>query len=200
MAAGDVAIFDRFARYYDRLMPAADAVELGRALDVADRPLSVLVDVGGGSGRAAQALNVDERIVIDAARGMATQASTNGLPAIQGDASRLPLADRSVDAITVVDALHHMYDWERVFTEAYRVLRPGGVLAISDFDPTTVLGRGLAIGERLVGFDSQFESPQSICRRLEAVGFETLVVDAGFGYTVAGLVPKQENKNRSTES
>ncbi|MFW6435944.1 MAG: hypothetical protein ACOCY1_06135, partial [Halovenus sp.] len=77
------------------------------------------------------------------------------------------------------------------------VLRPGGVVVISDFDPTTILGRGLVVAEHLVGFDSRFLSPESLCRRLEAVGFETVVVDDGFGYTVAGIEPKREDKSHS---
>lgn len=197
MASGDVAVFDRFARYYDFVMPGAKATQLGRALDLADRPIDRLVDLGGGTGRAAQALSADERIVLDAARGMLERALRHDLACVQGDASRLPLTNDSVDAITIVDALHHMFDWEDVFAEAFRALRPGGVFVISDFDPTTLLGRGLVAAEHLVGFESRFLSPEQLCERLEAVGFETVVLDTGFGYTVAGLVPKQEGRNHS---
>jgi ubiquinone/menaquinone biosynthesis C-methylase UbiE len=195
MVAGDVAAFDRFARWYALCMPAARADYLARAIGLADRPVERLVDLGGGPGRAASALEADERFVVDAAGGMVRQARRNDLLALQGDAGRLPLDDGTLDAITITDALHHMYDWDRVVTESWRTLRPGGVLAISDFDPTTLAGRALERGERWFGFDSRFAPPDRLCGRLESAGFETHVVDDGFAYTVAGVVPEREGKN-----
>lgn len=191
MDTGDVAVFDRFARVYELVMPGAKATDLSRGIDLATRPVELLVDVGGGTGRAARALTVDQRLVLDASRGMLKQSP---LAAINGDAGRLPLAAESVDAITIVDALHHMYDWEAVFAEAFRVLAPGGVIVISDFDPTTLPGRALVAGERLVGFESRFAPPERLRRQLEEAGFETHLVDGGFGYTVAGVARKRESK------
>jgi len=198
VGAGDVRMFDRFARVYDLVMPGADATKLGRALDGGDRPVDRLLDLGGGTGRAARALDVEQRIVLDAAGGMVRRAHDHGLPAVQADGARLPLVAESVDGVTIVDALHHIHGWDSLFEEVFRVLRPGGVLAISDFDPTTLLGRALVAGEHLIGFESQFASVDELCDRLERAGFETFVVDDGFAYTVAGVVPKRENKSRST--
>jgi len=191
MSTGDVATFDRFARYYDLFMPGAKATDLSRGLDAATRSVERLVDVGGGTGRAAQALGVQQRVVLDASSGMLAQAT---LPSVQADAGQLPLATDSIDAITIVDALHHIHGWDAVFEEAFRVLAPGGVLVISDFDPTTLPGRLLVAGERLVGFDSAFASPERLRQDLEAVGFETHLPSGGFGYTVAAVVPKHEGK------
>ena len=81
-----------------------------------------------------------------------------------------------------------MADPERVFAAARRVLRPGGVLLIREFDPTTLRGRGLVAAEHLVGFDSGFWAPGTLRDRLAAAGFEASVVERGFGYTVAGAV------------
>jgi SAM-dependent methyltransferase len=44
----------------------------------------------------------------------------------QVDAQALPFADRSVGALVLFDVLHHLPAPARFFTEAVRVLRPGG--------------------------------------------------------------------------
>lgn len=193
MAIGDVATFDRFARAYDVLMPSARRSKLDTAFERAERPIGRLLDVGGGPGRAARATDINSRVVVDPARGMVGQAQAHGIGAVQGDGSRLPVRSRSVDAIVVSDALHHIADQRGVLQEAYRVLRPGGVLVIREFDPTTLRGRALVAAERVWGFNSTFASPDALRADVEAVGFDGAVIERGFGYTVVGVRPESGN-------
>ena len=51
---------------------------------------------------------------------------------IRGDASRLPLGDRSADLVLSVEAISHYFDVGAFLDECARVLRPGGVLLVSD--------------------------------------------------------------------
>lgn len=49
---------------------------------------------------------------------------------IQLDMTKLNLADDSVDALVSVFALEHLYDFDAVFAEQQRVLKPGGRLLL----------------------------------------------------------------------
>lgn len=196
----DVGAFDRLARLYDLAMPSADRRVLARGLSAAERDVERVLDVGGGSGRAARALREppDERpgspeaagrdfVVVDAAPGMLSVARRHGLPAVCGDAGRLPFRDASVDAVVIVDALHHFLDRRAAVADAAAVLRPGGVLVVREVDPTTVLGRVVVAAERALGFDSSFLPPDELAALLAEVGLAPAVPDRGFGYTVVGV-------------
>lgn len=50
----------------------------------------------------------------------------------RADAKRLPLADRSCDAVVSNSIVHHLPRPERLFAEAVRVVRPGGLLFVRD--------------------------------------------------------------------
>jgi SAM-dependent methyltransferase len=51
---------------------------------------------------------------------------------VAGDAVRLPVADGTVDGVISVEAALHFRSRKAFFEECYRVLRPGGVLSMSD--------------------------------------------------------------------
>ena len=194
-ARGDVSTFDRLARLYDLAMPPARERPLAEGLARAERPVHRALDVGGGTGRAAAAIR-PETVVVDAAPGMCRRARSKGHAAVTGDATRLPVADNSVDAALVVDALHHMPDHPTVFGELSRVLRPGGVAIVREFDPTTLPGRALVAAEHAWGFASTFHTPADLVDLLAAAGFEASTLDGGFGYTVVGVAGSGRHKSR----
>lgn len=200
---GDVRFFDRLAPLYDLVMPAADREILTAALARVDGPLNRLLDLGGGSGRATSAVEAPERIVLDLSRPMLQRArhrqadqrgrlhrpNTNQvgpLVALQGDAGRLPVADDAVDAAMVVDAFHHMPKQQSVIEEAARVVRPGGVFVICEFDPGHPLGWLTERAEHAIGMGSMFHQPAELAEQLAAAGFDVSLLDAGFEYTLVG--------------
>lgn len=182
----DVPFFDRFARLYDALMPAADAEPVRRALDRAEGSTDVILDVGGGSGRVASLLGA-ETTVVDASRGMLLRAREKGAPVIQGHAGRVPIRTGSVDAVVIVDAFHHFPVQDETVAEARRVLRSGGVLIIRDFDPGTLRGWAIEFSEGLVRFGSTFNSPGDLQDLMTEAGFATEIQDRGFTYTLVGI-------------
>jgi ubiquinone/menaquinone biosynthesis C-methylase UbiE len=125
--------YDKEAAWYDqtrggepRAKAAADAIA---ALLPGETRL--VVDVAGGTGivsglLAAHGYSV---VVCDRSTGM-LRVAAGRLPgrAVAGDATALPLAGGSVDAVTIVWLLHLLPDAEPVLAECARVLRPGGVL------------------------------------------------------------------------
>jgi len=64
---------------------------------------------------------------------IARGAAAGKVALVRGDATRIPLADRSVDAITIAFGIRNVDDPASACREMIRVLRPGGRLAILEF-------------------------------------------------------------------
>lgn len=124
--------YDDEAERYDDTRGGQPRAEAAAALSrlLPDRARLVL-DVAGGTGIVSALLTSDQVsvLVCDTAHGMLLRASKR-LPgrALRADATRLPIADASADAVTTVWLLHLIDppSVEATVGEAARVLRPGG--------------------------------------------------------------------------
>jgi ubiquinone/menaquinone biosynthesis C-methylase UbiE len=100
----------------------------------------VILDVGNGLGtqdpvivevlrpRRLVAVNITEW-QLSAGRDRLCEAAAQG---VAGDATRLPIAGQSIDGVISVEAAFHFRSRRAFFDECVRVLKPGGVLSISD--------------------------------------------------------------------
>jgi demethylmenaquinone methyltransferase/2-methoxy-6-polyprenyl-1,4-benzoquinol methylase len=95
-------------------------------------PGRALLDIGGGTGNYAAALREQGWIptILDASPQMRGVAEAKGVPVIAGEATSLPFADVTFDAVSMISMLHQVGDWRRALREARRVLRSDGSLAV----------------------------------------------------------------------
>eukprot|EP00708_Paratrimastix_pyriformis_P004375 GAFH01003246.1.p1 GENE.GAFH01003246.1~~GAFH01003246.1.p1 ORF type:complete len:306 (-),score=52.65 GAFH01003246.1:49-966(-) len=150
------SLFDRIAPRYDitnRVMSFWFDLQWRKKLIakvVRNPPNGRVVDLATGSGDVAFALAralpaSSEIIGMDFCQGMLDQAiikqrqMQTACPALgrihfqQGDGMALPLADSSVDALTVSFGLRNMASRSKALAEMHRVIRPGGHLYVLEF-------------------------------------------------------------------
>ncbi len=123
-----------------------------------------VLDVGGGAGRTARYMEHARQVVIlDASPFMLAEARKRPrLRPVRGFAERLPFPAQAFDRVIIVDALHHMRGQKQALQEAWRVLAPGGRLILEEPNPAHPVGRAIAIGERLLGMPSRFQTPEAL--------------------------------------
>ncbi|MEP7293253.1 MAG: class I SAM-dependent methyltransferase [Chloroflexota bacterium] len=130
--------FDRAADYYDRTRGFPPGVEQDVASLIARagglNPSSRVLEIGIGTGRIALpvASHVRAYYGIDLARPMLdklrAKQTTEAVNPVHGDATRLPFAAATFDAVIAVHVFHLIPGWRDVLAEVVRVLRPGAPL------------------------------------------------------------------------
>ncbi len=117
----------------------ANPFALGRLL-----PGEHVLDVGSGAGTdslvAAQMVGADGSVtgidmtpeMLAKALAAAGEAGATNVTFLEADAERLPFADGSFDVVISNGVIDLIPDKDAVFSELYRVLRPGGRIQVAD--------------------------------------------------------------------
>ena len=186
--------YDRVADAYDRRWGSYVDATLGYFTDTLRlRGDEHLLDVSCGTGELIRRLcarHPDLRITgLDLSNEMLEQArqKVNGEPQVtfrQGRADDLPFDDETFDVVTSTSAFHYYHRPRQVLREFGRVLRPGGSLAMIDWNADHWLWT--LLDPMLRGFDATYHgcyAPQEARRLLEEASFQGVgVTDAQVGW------------------
>jgi arsenite methyltransferase len=150
----------------------------------------VVLDLGSGGGidcfLAASQVGPGGKIIgvdmtpemLQKARDNAARVSASNVEFKLGEIEALPIADRSVDVVVSNCVINLSPDKPAVFREAFRVLRPGGRVAISDIVSSGPLPSELRDDpESLVGCIAGAPPMEELRAQLVAAGFVDVAIE-----------------------
>lgn len=135
-----------------------------------------ILDVGAGTGRLTVILR-DHRAVVtalDVSEKMLEELrhKNKHIQTVVGDAESLPFPDASFDIVTAAFLIVHLKNPSRFFDEAYRVLKPDGLLLVTNInqkDPPKIPVPG-GKNEQFV-IESFYHRPEQVREALESLAF-----------------------------
>ncbi|RUV91552.1 class I SAM-dependent methyltransferase [Mesorhizobium sp. M1A.F.Ca.IN.022.07.1.1] len=186
----DAAIRFLEALWGDGCLSPGGPDEVDRVVEGLSLKVKTILDLGCGAGGvtldlvarhgAAHATGFDvERPVIETAkRKAAAQGLQDRVSFVQAPPGPLPFTDASFDVVFSKDALLHVRDKDALFAEIFRVLKPGGVFAASnwmishDGEPSADMKAYLAAE----GLSFAMASPARYAEAMRRAGFRDISV------------------------
>jgi SAM-dependent methyltransferase len=159
-----------------------------------------MLEVGPGPGAATEWLRKRVRRLVaievdpESAQRLASRYAASNVEVVTGDASRLEFDGASFDSVGTFTMLHHVPTvalQNQVLSEAFRVLRPAGILVGSDSLGCTEL-HDFHAGDTYNPIE-----PSSLIPRLQTIGFDHVMVSVGYDIRFVARKPDSE-PSRST--
>jgi ArsR family transcriptional regulator len=171
-------------------------------------PPMVIADLGAGEGafslllaqRATKVIAVDNSArMIEVGREQARKQEVKNLEYRLGDMEEVPIENGTVDLVFFSQSLHHALHPERAIEEAWRILKPGGRIAILDLAKHRFEEAREMYADEWLGFseselDTMLEKPgfrnvqtSVVHREAEAPHFQTLLAVGDKNYQVPDI-------------
>jgi len=183
--------YDLYANFYDKKLAFLDSFEQFQLLPNLGNIIGKkILDVGAGTGRlsirlaekgaAVTAMDVSEEMLgvlntkikvkdeipVPFATGKLELA---GMTIAVADAENLPFPDNSFDIVIAAFLIVHLKNPKIFFNEAYRVLKPNGLLAITNINQKTPPELKTEKGKIII--ESYYHRPEKIVSDLESLAF-----------------------------
>ncbi len=166
--------YDLHAQFYDQKLAYLDSFEQNRLLPLlGELKNKTVLDVGAGTGRLAlrlaehsadvTALDISPEIL------KILNKKNKRIKTIIADAESLPFPDNSFDLITAAFLVVHIKEPKYFFSEAYRVLKPGGLLALTNINQKRPPELKTRQGQIIV--ESYYHRPEQIITNLKNLSF-----------------------------
>jgi arsenite methyltransferase len=173
----------------------------------------MVVDLGSGAGfdafLAARAVGKSGRVIgvdmtpemVDKARGNVRKGDYGNVEFRLGEIENLPVADRTADVIISNCVINLSPDKERVFREAFRVLKPGGRLMVSDIVLLNRLSAALTESiEAYVGCVAGAVMKEDYLRAIREAGFEDIQIVGETNFPISDLLDHPAVQERFSQA
>lgn len=169
------------------------------------RPGEVVLDLGSGAGGdcflAGKKVGPSGRVIgvdmtpemVSRARELARSSGRTNVEFRLGEIEHLPVKDASVDVVLSNCVINLAPDKGQVYREAFRVLRPGGRLAVADVLATRPISEEMRNDpERWASCSSGALTVDEVTDRLRSAGFESIAVSTLGGDPSVGSLRAQD--------
>lgn len=182
--------FDKVYKHYDKFIDMFNLNKMDEIKDVLKlRGDEIVLDIGGGTGRLADYISKDCRLVyvLDESKGMLSKVGTNTkVVPVLGDALDTGFDNNSIDVVIMSDVLHHIKMQEILIDEAYRILGNNGKLLILDFEKKHIKIKILRIFEYILFGKLYFRTGKEIKSLTKNRFIITKFIHKGYYFIIKG--------------